>query len=97
MLRASLAAHRGDPIRARVGYEAAARAFDAIDLRLQAACARRRLGELLGASGEALVRAADQVLREEDVRDPVRFSRVIAPEVNGGAQRHETPGRASRS
>jgi hypothetical protein len=47
---------------------------------LEAAVARRRLGELLGGDqGRELVRDADDWLAEQGVRDPVRTAAMHAP------------------
>jgi serine/threonine protein kinase len=82
LLCASIAAHEGDAERARTRYEEAAGAFDSMSMRLHAACCRRRAGELRGgAEGERIVAEADRTLRSEEVRDPVKFARILAPPI----------------
>jgi hypothetical protein len=47
---------------------------------LCAAAARRRRGELLGGeAGQALVEAADEWMRQRDIRNPARMTALLAP------------------
>jgi hypothetical protein len=49
-------------------------------MRLHAACARRRLGQLLGGeSGARLVDEADAWMREQKVVQPSKIAAVYAP------------------
>ncbi|HJZ88292.1 MAG TPA: AAA family ATPase [Polyangia bacterium] len=58
----------------------AAAGFDAADMALHAAVARRRLGELSeGTSGAELVAAADAWMSTQKVRNPARMAALIAP------------------
>jgi hypothetical protein len=58
----------------------AARRFDAVDMALYAAAARRRWGELLGGDqGRALVAAANRWMRDGGVLDPDRLTAMLAP------------------
>ena len=53
---------------------------DEAAMKLVAAAARYRLGQLTGGSeGVQLTRAADQQLRAESIVAPERFLRVLAP------------------
>jgi eukaryotic-like serine/threonine-protein kinase len=82
LARAGAAEARGDRDRAAALYRRAAAGFDADAMRLHAACARRRLGALIGGDlGHELVHAAEVWLASEGVRDPARLARVITPEV----------------
>ena len=82
LFRATIDAQRGDAAQARTKYARAIEAFSAMGMKLDVACTRRRLGELLGGDeGAARVREADAVLAAEEVRDPVKFARTHAPEI----------------
>jgi hypothetical protein len=55
-------------------------AFNAADMQLYAAVARRRLGALVGGDrGRDLRRASDAYMAAEDIRNPGAMSRLIAP------------------
>ena len=61
-------------------YRRAALAFDAVDMALHAAVARRRHGMMLGGSaGTALIEAADRWMSGESIGSPVRMTALIAP------------------
>jgi len=86
LLRASLAAARGRPEEALGSLDAAARGFDAAEMALHAACARRRQGQLLGGDeGRALVLAADELMRGQGIRAPARWAALYAPGFEDGA------------
>ena len=54
--------------------------FDAADMALYAAAARRCLGALLGGDeGRGLVRAADAWMMSETIKNPVRMTALLAP------------------
>jgi eukaryotic-like serine/threonine-protein kinase len=89
LVRAGAAALRGDERAAIDRLRAAVRDFDAAGMRLYAAAARRRHGELLGGvEGRALVAAADQFMMDQGIQDPGRMAQAIAP---GFAARRELP------
>ena len=78
--RAGLASVRGDDDGARRGLERAALAFDGADMRLMAACARRRHGMLVGgAAGAAEIAAADAWMQAQTIADPARMTACLAP------------------
>jgi hypothetical protein len=80
LLRAGLAAARGESERAVERLTAAAAGFDAVEMKLHAACARRRLAQLVGGSEGAALRAgADGWLASQAVRNPQRMADLIAP------------------
>jgi hypothetical protein len=82
-LRAGAAAVRGDRAAAAGLLERAAAGFEVAEMRLFAAAARRRLGELRGTAG--LVQAADAWLAGQGVRVPARLAAALTPW--GGAER----------
>ena len=80
LLRAGIHAARGDRTGAGALLQAAARGFDTAEMSLYAAAARRRHAEMIGgASREADLRAADDCMTQESIRDPARFTRMLAP------------------
>ena len=80
LLRACVAAARGRRDEARTLLEAAEAGFLAADMALFAACARRRLGEMLGGDeGSALVAAADAVMRGQGIVSSTRWTAMYTP------------------
>jgi serine/threonine protein kinase/tetratricopeptide (TPR) repeat protein len=80
LLRAGLAACRGDRDGAIRLLAAATQGFESVDMALYAAGARRRHGELLGgAAGRDLVAAADAWMAGQLVRNPRRMTGLLAP------------------
>jgi hypothetical protein len=80
LLRAGVAASRGQRGRALRELGSAIVGFDEADLSLHAACARRRKGEILGGDeGRALIQRADSALRAQDIRDVERWTAMYAP------------------
>ncbi len=80
LLRAGLARVTGDPAAARTALRAAIAGFQAQDMQLHAAVARRQLGRLLGgAEGERLLADAESWMATQTIRDPSRIARVFAP------------------
>ena len=80
LVRAGVAARRGDAAGAAELLAAAATGLDAADMRLHAAAARRALGELVGGErGRKLVEDADALMRAQSVKQPERLARVLAP------------------
>lgn len=80
MIRASVAALRGDA-QAAVGLLASAETgFEGADEYLHAAAARARRGELLGGNGGERLRAeAEAWMSKERIANPARLLRVLAP------------------
>jgi hypothetical protein len=77
VVRAGAARARGDRARAVEQLRAAASGYDAVEMKVHAACARRAAGSLLGGvEGAALVARADEVLRGEGVVDPAAWARL---------------------
>jgi hypothetical protein len=80
LVRAGVAAQRGQEALAVEALRAAITGFDAADMRLAAAVARRRLsGRVGGDEGAALLAASDRYMREQDVLRPDAFADVFAP------------------
>jgi hypothetical protein len=77
ILRGGLANLSGDPESAARHLEEAAKACEAADMHLYAAAAQRHLGELRG--DEALVKHADEWMRNQEVRNPARMTGMLAP------------------
>jgi serine/threonine protein kinase len=74
-----------DTERARQLLEDAASRLEAAGLRLHAAAARRRLGELLGGSeGDRLVQLADAWMKGQNICRPDRMTALLAPGFTGG-------------
>ena len=77
---AAIAHQRGSPERAVALLRDAVDGFDAVDMSLHAAAARRRLGALVsGEEGAAHVRAADERMAAEGVKNPDRIVATFAP------------------
>jgi hypothetical protein len=77
---AAIAHQRGDAVGARRHLEAAVAAAELSGLAGYGAASKRRLGELVGgAEGEALLAEAAAFMAAEGVRDPLRFTRALAP------------------
>ena len=79
LVRAGVSAARGAPAAVDL-FDRAAQAFDAVDMALHAAVARRRQGMILGGSeGTTLVEAADRWMTGQAIRSPARMTALIAP------------------
>jgi serine/threonine protein kinase len=90
LLRAAIAAARGDHRRAAAGLRAAADQFMKLEMHLHAAAARYRLGEILGGTqGSALISAAEQWMKDQTIRDPAHIVAVYAPGFLAGCDRDE--------
>src|SRR5262249_42209764 len=71
LVRSALLLHRSHAMAAIDLLDQAARRFDAAEMALYAAVARRRRGELLGGGeGRALCDAANDFMRNEEIRNP---------------------------
>jgi hypothetical protein len=58
----------------------AASGFDAADMALYAAAARRTLGKLVaGDEGRALVENAEEWMRSESIKNPARMAAMLTP------------------
>jgi serine/threonine protein kinase len=80
LVRAGVAMGRHDAGGARQLLEDAAGRLDAAGLRLHAAAARRRLGELVaGDQGRRLLEQADAWMKGQNVRRPDRMTALLAP------------------
>jgi hypothetical protein len=80
LLRAGMAMVRGDVSSATSSLARAGLDFQAAGMELFAAASRRRRGELLGGDlGAALVREADQWMRDQGVVAPERMTAMLAP------------------
>jgi hypothetical protein len=80
LLRAGVAATRGETERALSLLEPAETGLAAADMALHAAVARRRRGELLGGdTGRGLVAAADAWMASQTIRNPERMTAMMAP------------------
>jgi len=89
LLQAGLAAARGDDTTARSRLDAAIAGFQALDMGLYVAAARRRRGELIGGDpGAAVVAEADAWMQAQGIRRPAAIARALAP---GFAARRRGP------
>jgi hypothetical protein len=80
LLRASVAATRGETSRAVPVLESAEAGLVAADMALHAAAARRRRGELIGGEmGHGLVAAADAWMTGQGIKNPERMTAMLAP------------------
>jgi len=80
LVRAGVSSLRGDQEGARSQLREAADRFEAVDLSLYAAAARRRRGEIsAGEDGIRIVEAADALMKEQLIREPDRLTEVLAP------------------
>ena len=79
LLRAGVVG-RTDRVRARACLEDACAGFEACGMRLYAAAARRRLGQVAGGeAGREAVAEADRLMEAEGVVDPARMCAMLAP------------------
>ena len=80
LIRASVAAFRGDT-RTAIGFLASAESgFETTDAGLYCAAARSQRGELMGGTeGERLVAEAETWMRSQRVANPSRLRRLLAP------------------
>jgi hypothetical protein len=79
LIRAALAAERDDRLAAVTILRQAVSSFEALDMHLHAAAARRRLGQLLpGDQGRALVAQADSWMTAQHIVHPGRMAAFTA-------------------
>ncbi len=79
-IRAGIATVEANRSAAIAHLHKAETAFQAVDMALHTAVARRRLGELSGGlEGEALVHAADEWMQQQGIRNPARMTAMLAP------------------
>jgi serine/threonine protein kinase len=80
LLRSGIAAARGDPAIAVSLLDSAEKEFEAVDMLMHAAAARRRRGELIGGSeGQTLVETAERAMRDQKIQNPAAFAAMLAP------------------
>src|SRR6266566_2019679 len=80
LLRAGLAAARGEVADVAPLLERATAAFDAAQMAVHAHVVRRRLGETLsGDEGRSLVHAADAWMHSQGIRNPARYAEILGP------------------
>jgi hypothetical protein len=78
VIRAGLAYRRGNNARAEVLATEAIDGFEAADMTLYAAAARRRLGEIIGGDrGEELLNQADELMRRRQIKNPLAFANLL--------------------
>jgi tetratricopeptide (TPR) repeat protein len=79
LLRAGIAATRGDSARALAELEAAERGFFEAEMHLHRAVAARRRGQLLGDEGAGVVADAEAWMATQRVKSPRRMCALFAP------------------
>lgn len=80
LLRAGAAELRGDRGSAVALLDDAARVFEAVDMGLYAAAARRQAGELLsGEKGLQRILVADAFMARQSIKNPARWAAMLAP------------------
>jgi hypothetical protein len=78
LIRGALAALSGDRSQAITLLAEAVECFEAVDMRLCAAAARRRLGEFLGGTrGQEEIGRADQWMYEQKIKNPANMASMI--------------------
>jgi hypothetical protein len=78
LIRAALGAASGDSSRAVLLFTEAIACFEAVDMRLCAATARRRLGECAGGTrGQAEIDGADRWMSDQKIKNPTSFASTI--------------------
>jgi hypothetical protein len=80
LLRAAIAYQRAEKSEAATLLSESLRGFERAEMRLYAAAARRRLGEILGEDkGRQLVKEADVWMVRQRIKNPEAMMRMLAP------------------
>lgn len=80
LIQAALAKQNGDIEKSVALTEQALQGFEAADMALFAATARRRLGELIGGDrGRELIAQANEWMSRQQIKNPVAVTRLMAP------------------
>jgi serine/threonine protein kinase/tetratricopeptide (TPR) repeat protein len=80
LIHAALATQHGDLSRAAALTSEAIKGFEAADMALYAAAARRRLGEILGGDqGRELIAQADKWMSKQQIKNPSAVTNLMAP------------------
>jgi len=83
LIHAGLARRRGDDARAGELVSQAIDGFEASDMALYAAAARRRLGEILGGDqGSELINQADDWMSKQQIKNPAAVANLMASGFN---------------
>jgi len=88
LVRAQLVAFCGNRAESTAAFEAAIQALEGVEMRLYAAAARRRLGEILaGPGGEELMAHSERIMTSEKVVDPPHLAQLYVPWGVGASDR----------
>ena len=79
LVRGAVAQQRSQTEVAAARLAEAVKGFEAADMRLYAASARRRLGEVKGEQGKALIAEADAWMANQGCKKPELITRMLAP------------------
>jgi eukaryotic-like serine/threonine-protein kinase len=80
LIRAAVAAGRGEKEKAIELFALAESDLKAVDMALYAAAARRRRGELIGGDqGRRLIEAADEWMTDLKIKNPLRMAGMLSP------------------
>jgi serine/threonine protein kinase/tetratricopeptide (TPR) repeat protein len=85
LIRAGIANQQGNRAAAVALLEKASAEFEAAEMRLYAAAARRRLGEMVGGDGgRQLVARSEEWMSKQQIKNPVRMLNLLAPGLGTG-------------
>jgi serine/threonine protein kinase len=80
LIHAGLANRKGDDLQAAALVSQAIEGFEAADMKLYAATARRRLGEIVGGDGGTeLITQADEWMSKQEIKNPAAVANLMAP------------------
>jgi serine/threonine protein kinase/tetratricopeptide (TPR) repeat protein len=80
LIRAGVARSRGDDRKAAEMASLAIEGFEVTDMKLYAAAARRRLGEIIGGQrGAELIDVSEDWMRRQQIKNPAVFINMLAP------------------